>query len=152
MSKLVQHTYKLYNNPFVLTQVLLSFYKNCKVFPNNFLLAYLVLPLTLYPPSQAVLQRVQSRSVISKITKNKEAILGLPDRIAEYKQITNLCIQHSIDNNLIKISDMQIETIGNVAYSSPDLQAAIKAANNLSKIFNSYDVVSIYKLLGIKNL
>ena len=47
---------------------------------------------------------------------------------------------------------MQIEVIENVAYSSPDLQSAIKAANNLSKIFNSYDVVSIYKLLGIKNL
>ncbi len=152
MSKLVQHTYKLYNNPFVLTQVLLSFYKNCKVSPNNFLLAYLVLPLTLYPPSQAVLQRVQSRSRISKITENKEAIMGLPDRIAEYKQITNLCIQHSIDNKLIRISDMQIEVNENVAYSSPNLQAAIKAANNLSKIFNSYDVVSIYKLLGIKKL
>lgn len=78
--------------------------------------------------------------------------MGLPDRIAEYKRITNLCIQHSIDNKLIKINDMQIEVIGNVAYSSPDLQAAIKAANNLSKIFNSYDVVSIYKLLGIKRL
>lgn len=152
MSKLVQHTYKLYNNPFVLTQVLLSFYKNCKISPNNFLLAYLVLPLTLYPPSHAVLQRVQSRSRISKITENKEAIMGLPDRIAEYKRITNLCIQHSIDNKLIKINDMQIEVIGNVAYSSPDLQAAIKAANNLSKIFNSYDVVSTYKLLGIKRL
>ncbi|WP_304721997.1 three component ABC system middle component [uncultured Alistipes sp.] len=152
MSKLVCHTYKLYNNPFVLTQVVLSFYKNCKVSPNNFLLAYLVLPLTLYPPSQAILQRVQSRSRISKITRNKEAIMGLPDRIAEYKQITNLCIQHSINNKLIRISDMQIEVIRNVAYSSPDLQAAIKAANNLSKIFNSYGVVSIYKLLGIKNL
>lgn len=152
MSKLVQHTYKLYNNPFVLTQVLLSFYKNCKASPNNFLLAYLVLPLTLYPPSQAVLQRVQSRSIISKITKNKEAIMGLPDRITEYKQITNLCIQHAIDNKLIRIRNMQIEVIENVAYSSPDLQSAIKAANNLSKIFNSYDVVSIYKLLGIKNL
>ena len=152
MSKLVHHTYKLYNNPFVLTQVILSFYKNCKASPNNFLLAYLVLPLPLYPPSQAILQRVQSRSRISKITGNKEAIMGLPNRIAEYKQITNLCIQHSIDNKLIRISDMQIEVIGNVTYSSPDLQVAIKAANNLSKIFNSYDVVSIYKLLGIKNL
>ena len=47
---------------------------------------------------------------------------------------------------------MQIEVIANMAYSSPDLQSTIKAANNLSKIFNSYDVVSIYKLLGIKNL
>lgn len=152
MSKVIEYTYQLYNNPFVLTQLLLSFYKNYQRKENDILLAYLILPLVLYPQSRDSIVNANIRSSILKISENKNCISGLANRVAEYKQITNLCIQQAIDNKLIELRNMSVVVINNVCNTDPELNKSIKAASNLVKVFGSLDVVTIYRLLGIKEL
>lgn len=153
MSKIVEYTHVIYNNPFVLTQLILSFYKNYKGEHNDILLSYLIFPLTLHAQSCENIKGATSRSRIVKLTDDKDSIAGLPERVAEYKNLTNMCLQYAIDNKLIEIIDMRVKV---KAYSairtSPDLKKSIKAASKLSNIFGTLDVVSIYKLLGIKKL
>lgn len=153
MSKIVEYTHVIYNNPFVLTQLILSFYKNYKGEHNDILLSYLIFPLTLHAQSCENIKGATSRSRIVKLTDDKDSIAGLPERVAEYENLTNMCLQYAIDNKLIEIVDMRVKV---KAYSairtSPDLKKSIKAASKLSNIFGTLDVVSIYKLLGIKQL
>lgn len=153
MNNVIEHTYTLYNNPFVLTQIILSFYKGYRGTENDILLSYLVLPLTLHQSSCDNIASSKVTSRIIKLTDNKDSMAGLSERIKEFKNITNLCIQHAVDNKLIEIDEnMQVKVIGNLHATNPELQPSIKAANKLKNIFGSWDVVSIYKFIGIKQL
>ena len=154
MNNLIEHTYTLYNNPFVLTPLILSFYKSYNGCDNDILLAYLVFPLVLHDESQKSIISSKITSRLSKLTKNKEAISGLHERINEHKQLTNLCIQYAIDNHLLTINEnmslsVVVDKIGEV---DRGLSNAIKASSKLKNIFGKLDVVSIYKFLGIKEL
>lgn len=153
MNNVIEHTYTLYNNPFVLTQIILSFYKGYRGTENDILLSYLVLPLTLHQSSCDNIANSKVTSRIIKLTDNKDSMAGLSERIKEFKNITNLCLQHAVDNKLIEIDEnMQVKVIGNLHATNPELQPSIKAANKLKNIFGSWDVVSIYKFIGIKQL
>lgn len=153
MNNVIEHTYTLYNNPFVLTQIILSFYKGYRGTENDILLSYLVLPLTLHQSSCDNIASSKVTSRIIKLTDNKDSMAGLSERIKEFKNITNLCIQHAVDNKLIEIDEnMQVKVIRNLHATNPELQPSIKAANKLKNIFGSWDVVSIYKFIGIKQL
>lgn len=153
MNNVIEHTYTLYNNPFVLTQIILSFYKGYRGTENDILLSYLVLPLTLHQSSCDNIASSKVTSRIIKLTDNKDSMAGLSERIKEFKNITNLCIQHAVDNKLIEIDEnMQVKVIGNLHATNPELQPSIKSANKLKNIFGSWDVVSIYKFIGIKQL
>ncbi|MBV4228800.1 hypothetical protein KSZ12_23655 [Parabacteroides distasonis] len=137
----------------MLTQLILSFYKNYKGEYNDILLSYLIFPLTLHTPSCENIKGANSRSRLVKLTDDKDSIAGLPDRVAVYKDLTNLCLQYAIDNELIEIVDMRVKVkVCSSIQTSPDLKKSIKAASKLSILFGTLDVVSIYKLLGIKQL
>lgn len=153
MNNLIEHTYTLYNNPFVLMPLILSFYKNYNGCDNDILLAYLVFPLVLHNESQKSIISSKSTSRLSKLTKNKETISGLHERINEYKQLTNICIQYAIDNHLLAINEnLSVSVIGKIGTVDTGLSNAIKASSKLKNIFGKLDVISIYKLLGIKEL
>jgi len=56
MNNQIQNIYNLYNNPFILTPLLIEFYKNYDSRPNSLLLADLIFPFVLYAESRDSLQ------------------------------------------------------------------------------------------------
>ena len=103
MSKYVDSVYKFNNNIFVLAPIFVAFYQNLKPNPKNLLLSYLVLPLVLYKTSQEKIKNTNNRSSIfsfldSKDKRKRANVYGLPERVQEYKEITNQCILYAIEN------------------------------------------------------
>ena len=153
MSNLVDNVYKIHNNPFVLTPLIIEFFKHSKQEPKDILLAYLVLPLVLYEKSQHSLVFARSTSSTHTFTRKKENLFGLPERVERYKGITNQCLQYALDNKIIKINeDLSVEVIEKNIVSIKSLKRALKASENLHKIFRDLDVVAIYRLLGVKGI
>lgn len=158
MSKYIDSIYKIYNNPFVLTPLIGSFYEKLEKTPRNILLAYLVLPLVLNSQSKSSLQTIKITSsihtFIDSSDKSKRAnIFGLPDGVNRFREMTNQCLQHAIDNCWLKVQDdLSIEFIEKVNNNAENLRQSYKASLNLHKIFKDLDVVTIYRLLGLKKL
>lgn len=158
MNKFIDSVYKIHNNPFVLTPLVVAFYEQLEKKPKNILLAYLVLPLVLNERSKQTLQTARKTSSIhtfidSSDKSKRENIFGLPERIKNYKEITSQCIQHAIDNQWLKVNeDLSIEFLKKIDNRAESLNQSFKASSNLHKIFRDLDVVTIYRLLGVKEL
>jgi len=162
MSKYIDSIYQVSNNPFMLTPLIVEFYRKLESTQKNILLSYLVLPLVLNNKSKEALITANTRSSIFGFVSNKknsdgikhvENIFGLPQRIREYKELTNKCVQHAIDNKWIVINDdLSVDVLTSINDFSCELEDSYKAASNLYKIFKDLDVVTIYRLLGIKKL
>lgn len=97
MSKFIENISILQNNTFILTPLLVAFYKNLKPTDKNILLAYFVLPLVLNNEFVGKIQRITTASNISRITKDKDIMAGFEDRFYYYKEQTNKCLQYAID-------------------------------------------------------
>ena len=163
MSRYIDSIYKVNNNTFLFTPLIVEFYKRLKVTNKNVLLSYLVLPLVLNKKSKEALISSSTRSSIFSFASNKqknkdgiknvENIFGLPDRIEEYKEQTNRCLQYAIDNGWISLNeDLSVNVVNSSLNNSSELKDSHKAASNLHKILKDLDVVTIYRLLGIKKL
>lgn len=105
MSRMIDSFYEIYNSPFLLANYFLFAYKNLPASKNNALLAYLVLPIVLYPPSANFLKNAKATSSLVSFRKGKERIAGLPNRILHYKEVTNQCLQYLMDNNLLCVDE-----------------------------------------------
>ena len=154
MSEIINNTHTLFSNTFILTPIILSFYEGYCGQKKDVLLAYLILPLLLHEKSRCNIFNARKSSRITKVTSDKDSIAGLPLRVEEYKQITNQCLQYAIDCKMIHVNEyMQVE-VSDVYNPSPIgfLNEHHRAAKKLNNIFNTHDVVTIYKLLGIKKL
>ncbi|MFZ2968577.1 MAG: three component ABC system middle component [Sulfuricurvum sp.] len=110
MNKFIDSVYKIHNNPFVLTPLIVTFYEKLEKKPNNILFAYLVLPLVLNERSKLTLQTARTTSSIhtfidSSDKSKRENVFGLPERIQNYKltlrtlQLLKLQISHPICSN-----------------------------------------------------
>ena len=153
MIKSIKHIHKIYNNPFLLTPLILSFYKNYTGQPKDILLSYLILPLILHDSSRAWLKSATTRSSLTTFGRNRENYYGLPERIEEYKNITNKCIQYAIDKKAIDVnSEMQVSMLQSKIESPSFLGDSVKAAENIHKIFKDLNIASIYRSLGVKQL
>ncbi len=158
MNKFIDSIYRIHNNPFVLTTLIVAFYEKLEKKPKNILLAYLVLPLVLNERSKQTLQTAKITSSIhsfidSKNKEKRENVFGLPERIKNYQELTNQCIQHAIDNQWLKINeDLSVEFLTKNENKVENLSQSYRASLNLHKIFKDLDVVTIYRLLGVKEL
>jgi len=158
MNKYIESLSKVHNNVFVLTPLFIAFYKNVEPKPNNILLSYLVLPLVLYKVSQNKIRRSNARSNIYTFLNSKEKskranVYGLPERVQEYKNITNQCLQYAIDNNWLQINeDLSVNVLEEQNNKSNNLEVAFKASQKLYNIFKDLEVIEIYRLLGVKKL
>lgn len=153
MIKSIKHVHKVYNNPFLLTPLILSFYKNYSGQPKDILLSYLILPLILHDSSRVWLKSATTRSSLTTFGRNRENYYGLPERIEEYKNITNKCIQYAIDKKVIIINnEMQVSLLQSEIEIPTFLGDSVKAAENIYKIFKNLDIASIYRSLGVKQL
>ena len=86
MNKFIDSVYKIHNNPFIFTPLIVAFYEQLEKKPKNILLAYLVLPLVLNERSKQTLQNVRKTSSIhtfidSSDKSKRENVFGLPERI-----------------------------------------------------------------------
>jgi len=153
MSKISKNLYTIYNNPFMFTPLILEFYKAYPGSDKDSLLSYLILPLVLHGYTKDTLKNATIRSSLRSFVRKKENYYALPSRIDEYKDLTNICIQNSIDtNNLIIRDNLSLEYIGDEIYSAPLLGDSMRAARNLVKVIKDVDVVSVYRILGVKRL
>ena len=158
MSKYIDNVYKINNNIFILTPLFVNFYQNMKPTPKNLLLSYLVLPLVLYKTSQKKIITSNVRSSIytflnSKDKKKRENVYGLPQRVQDYREITNKCILYAIENKWLKLEDdLSIVVLKEQKNNMDNLEDAFKASSKLCNIFKELDSVSIYRQLGVKEL
>lgn len=151
----MDNLYALINSPFKLSSILVEFYREYKnPHPKDILLSYLILPLVLNEESKQKLIKMNTTSSIRSLVKNKVALAGLPERIEEYYEITNLCMEYAFSSEYLELQeDLCVRpTCRSPSANDNDLKNEKKAAINLVKIFKEYDTVAIYRLLGVKKL
>lgn len=167
MSKTIENLEILNNNPFILTPIIVQFYEkyNGKQEKDMFL-AYLILPLVLYEYSKIVLKSkkkelrtfinyVQKEDINNKkieINKN-DKLFGLPGRVNEYKELTNLCLQYAFDTGTLRLNkDLSITYIKNDFKVDKSIIEYIEASKNLALLLKNEKITHIYMRLGIKKI
>lgn len=153
MSKLIENISTLQNNTFILTPLLVSFYKNLKPTDKNILLAYFVFPLVLNNEFIEKIQRITTASNLSRITKDKDIMAGFEDRFYYYREQTNKCLQYAIDCQYIEVDKNLTITVISDDNRSTDarLDKSLILASQLYKIFTK-NVINTYYAFGIKAL
>ncbi|WP_318348605.1 three component ABC system middle component [Aquipluma nitroreducens] len=154
MSDFSKSIHTIYNNPFILTPVLVTFYKNYVGLKNDILLAYLIFPIVLEQEHIQKIKRINSKTPLSRFTKDKDFISGFYDRVETYRSVTNLCLQYAIDSKYILVDkNMSVKVITeDVFFVDPLLKDAIELSNKLYKVFRKINVINIYQAFGIKKL
>jgi hypothetical protein len=153
MSKVVNNLHTIYNNPFLFTPLILEFYRNYPGSDNDCLLSYLIFPLVLHESTRNTLKTATVRSSLRTFFRNKENYYAIPNRIDEYKELTNICIQNGIDTKSLELKEnMSIEFVGEEVVGPPFLSDSMRAARNLVKIIKNVDVVTVYRTVGAKSL
>lgn len=167
MSKAIQNLNILYNNPFILTPIIITFYEKYEGKQGkDMFLAYLILPLVLYEYSKIVLKnkKKELRTFINFVQKediknNKteirksDKLYGLPGRVEDFKELTNLCLQYAFDTGSLRLNkDLSITFIKNDFKVDKTLIENFKASQNLALIFKNEKITHIYMRLGIKKI
>lgn len=154
MNDIIQKYSILFNNPFVFGDVFFSFYKSLEEKENSILLAYLVLPLTLYPESQKYLTQKSNPSSCMRILVSEHArMYGLQERISEYRELTNITVQHLINLGVFSINEkMSVIIHSEWSSSYKFLNNANKAAQRLGKFMSPHDIPTSYRMLGVKKI
>lgn len=140
-------------NVFTLTPLLVSFYRNMPLRKRNMLYAYLLFPLLLHPPFYSI-QRITSRTKLSRITADKGIMAGFQERYNYYRLLTNDCIQYGIECNWLKLNSRECSITVNHVYGMPkskNLGKAFELASMLHKVFTK-DIVNTYMGFGIREL
>ena len=149
----------IYNNPFMFSPLFVEFYLNTPQMEKNILLAYLVLPLALYRPSQLAIKNSQagSRSTIYSVfseRKTEERVFGLEERVKNYKSLTNDSIQYSISNGMLALNEDLSIAIKDPKLANKKLcpKDALMAARKLGILFAKHDIPTCYGILGVKEI
>lgn len=153
MSKIIENIFTLQSNIFILTPILVSFYRNLQPKDKNILLAYFVFPLVLNSDFLEKITTVSRASRLSRITNDKEIMAGFEERFEYFKDITNHCLQYALECGYIKINDDLSVTVlvDNNLQIDCRLSKSINLVSQLHKIFtrnviNTYYAFGIYKL------
>lgn len=149
----------IYNNPFIFSPLFVEFYSNIPQKEKNILLSYLVLPLTLYYPSQLAIKNSQagSRSTIYSVfseRKTEERVFGLEERIKSYKSLTNDSLQYAITSGMLVLNDNLSISVKNSKLANKKLcqKDALIAAKKLGLLFAQYNIPTCYGILGVKEI
>ena len=154
MIKRIEYLYTLYNNIFAYTPLLHSFYEEYIGQDKDVLLSYLILPLVLNETSRNKLVKLTARSSLFTFCKYEECIIGLPERIKQYKAVTNDCIQYGVDRGLFTVSDslhIEVSKLENSENFIVD-NDKIKAAKQIAMSLKSFDIPTTYRNLGVAEL
>lgn len=153
MSKFIENISTLQSNIFILTPILVSFYRNLQPKDKNILLAYFVFPLVLNSVFLEKITTVSRASRLSRITNDKEIMAGFEERFEYFKDITNHCLQYALECGYIKINDDLSVTVlvDNNLQIDCRLSKSINLASQLHKIFTR-NVINTYYAFGIYRL
>lgn len=149
----------IYNNPFIFPPIFVEFYSSISQKEKNILLSYLVLPLTLYHPSQKAIKNSQagSRSTIYSVfseRKTEERVFGLEERIKSYKSLTNNSLQYAISSGMLILNEDLSVSVKNPKLANKKLcqKDSLTAARKLGLLFAQYDIPTCYGILGVKEI
>lgn len=153
MSKFIENISTLQNNTFILTPLIVSFYKNLKPTDKNILLAYFVFPLVLNKEFMGKIKQINTSSNLSRITNDKDIMAGFEERFYFYKEQTNKCLQYAIDCKYIEVDKNLAITVINDCkiFTDSRLEKNINLSSQLYKIFTK-NVINTYYAFGIKVL
>ncbi|MEZ8913922.1 three component ABC system middle component [Vibrio lentus] len=153
MANAIVHIDNIHNNAYILAPIIESFYEGADKRTRNLLLSYLVLPLILHEESRVKILKSNIRSSIYTIFSDASILYGINERVQSFKETTNKCILlSSMENSLNIDSDMSVEFISrNIDYSFCNVDK-IKSAKKLAALFNSHDIVEIFRKLGINKI
>lgn len=153
MSKLIENISTLQSNIFILTPILVSFYRNLQPKDKNILLAYFVFPLVLNSDFLKKITTISRASRLSRITNDKEIMAGFEERFEYFKDITNHCLQYALECGYIKINDDLSVTVlvDNNLQTDCGLSKSLNLASQLHKIFTR-NVINTYYAFGIYRL
>lgn len=154
MSRAVDSIYNILNNPFKLMELIVCFYSSYENKDNDILLSYLVLPLVLNQDSRKKLLNLHKNCNLLSLTKNSDSVVGLEQMIEEYKDITNECIQIAILNGYLKLNKNKslVRTDKDLKIQSFKFSDEYVATRNFAVILKSNDIVTIYRMLGVKKI
>ncbi|EKA7406946.1 hypothetical protein QUO13_003995 [Vibrio parahaemolyticus] len=153
MATAIVHIENLHNNAYVLAPIIEAFFESTEKREKDILLSYLVLPLIIHVESNEKIKKSNKRSTIYTIFSDAAIIYGINERVESFKNITNKCLLLSSLEKSIKIEDDMsvrfIERKVDFTFCDPE---QLKSAKKLAKLFNSHDIVEIYRKLGITKL
>lgn len=154
MSRAINNIYIILNNPFKLMELIIYFYSSYENQDKDILLSYLILPLVLNRDSRKKLLNLNRNCNLLSLTKNSKNVIGLEQMIEEYKDITNECIQIALLNGYLELNENKSlvrtdKDLKNEFFKSSEEYTAIR---NFAVILKTKDIVTIYRMLGVKKL
>lgn len=153
MSDPIHHLKVLHNNPFIFASAFFAFFDTLGEKERALLLAYLVLPMTLYPPSRLFLKNARATSSIRSMMKERERIYGLDSRVARHREMTNTTIQYLLGAERMTIDGRLVVAVADQQPANgPSPEGVVKAARRLGILFQPYDVPTVFRLLGVMSL
>ncbi|AXL70981.1 DUF6521 family protein [Pseudomonas aeruginosa] len=146
------HLYTLHRTPFALAPVIQSFYQHWEPVEKDILLSYLILPLVTYKPMHAFLHRARRDSSVRTMASDASRLIGLAIRVEEFKPITNAALLILTAENSLEITpELSVRSIQKPRSVNSD-QALLKYSQKLAMVLSGENVVSIYRMLGLKSL
>ena len=153
MSNAVESFHELHYSPYVLAPIFEGFFSTAEPQKNGILLSYIVLPLTLYPPSRAFLKNARRSSSLVTFWREPSRFYGIAGRVEQCREITNLCVQCCVDGGTLEVDEnLAVTSLGRTLDISAAPVDSVRAAEKLGDLLKSLDVPAIYRLLGVKRL
>lgn len=146
------HLYTLHRTPFALAPVIQSFYQHWEPVEKDILLSYLILPILTYKPMHAFLNRARRDSSIRTMASDAERLIGLAMRVEEFKPITNAAMLILTAENSLEITpELSVRSLQKPQSINSD-KSLLKYSQKLAMVLSGENVVSIYRMLGLKSL
>jgi len=146
------HLYTLHRTPFALAPVIQSFYQHWEPVEKDILLSYLILPIVTYKPMHAFLNRARRDSSIRTMASDAERLIGLAMRVEEFKPITNAAMLILTAENSLEITpELSVRSLQKPQSINSD-KSLLKYSQKLAMVLSGENVVSIYRMLGVKSL
>ncbi|MFP0195049.1 three component ABC system middle component [Pseudomonas sp. PHC1] len=146
------HLYTLHRTPFALAPVIQSFYQHWEPVEKDVLLSYLILPLVTYKPMHTFLNRARRDSSVRTMSSDAERLIGLAMRVEEFKPITNAALLILAAEKSLEITpELSVRSLQKPQSVNSD-KALLKYSQKLAMVLSGENVVSIYRMLGLKSL
>ncbi len=146
------HLYTLHRTPFSLAPVIQNFYQHWEPVEKDVLLSYLILPLVTYKPMHNFLKWSRRDSSVRTMAADSERLIGLALRVEEFKPITNAALLILAAEKSLEITpELSVRSLQNPQSINSD-KSLLKYSQKLAMVLSGENVVSIYRMLGLKSL
>lgn len=153
MSSLINNLEVLHFNPIILSRLFVSFYEELGPKSKSLLLSYLLLPIIMNLECRRFLKNANKSSSIRTLLADRGRIFGLHERVGNLKTLSNKSVQYAFSAKYLFLADDLNVCIGRVDCDSiPTNRDIDRAVRRLGIMFSDHDVVSVYRLLGVKAL